>query len=86
MPSYTILIARAGNNYSGHVPDVPGVAAVGDTIEEVTRNMQEALQFHLDGLALAGEPIPLPESMASHVAVDIPAGAAQSPAQTTASR
>lgn len=83
MPSYTILIARAGNNYSAHVPDVPGVAATGEAIEEVTRNMQEALQFHLDGLALDGEPIPLPESLAAHVAVDLPSAAVPSTVQSS---
>lgn len=72
MARYVILVAKAGNNYSAHVPDVPGVMATGDTIEEVTREMKAALAFHLEGLQLADEDIPEPSSIAEYVDVDAP--------------
>jgi len=76
MPRYVILIARASDtNYSAHVPDVPGVMATGATIGEVTDTLREALEFHLEGLQLAGEPIPEPSVIASAVDVDIPMSA-----------
>jgi predicted RNase H-like HicB family nuclease len=48
------------------VPDVPGVVATGDTLEEVEAAMREAIEFHIEGLRLAGELVP---SATSHVAV-----------------
>lgn len=73
MPRYVILISKAGNNYSAHAPDAPGVVATGATVGEVTDMMREALEFHLEGLQLAGEPIPEPAVIASAVDVAYPA-------------
>jgi ABC-type glutathione transport system ATPase component len=38
-------------NYSAYSPDVPGVVATGATREECEREMREAIEFHLEGLA-----------------------------------
>lgn len=78
MTRYLIVIERAQHNYSAYVPDVPGCVAVGDTVEEVTREMREALEFHLETLAMEGFPIPQPEQTAAYVStayvdVDMPA-------------
>lgn len=40
----------------------PGVAAVGSTREECEHEMREAIEFHLEGLAEDGEPVPQPHS------------------------
>jgi predicted RNase H-like HicB family nuclease len=37
--------------------------------EEVKREMHEATEFHLDGLRLAGEPVPQPRSEAAYCEV-----------------
>ena len=67
---YLIVIEGDGNtNYSAYSPDVPGCAAVGDSPEDCEREMREALAFHLEGLAEAGEPIPQPRSSAAYVEV-----------------
>lgn len=58
--TYTIVIEWAEGNYSAYAPDVPGCIAVGDTVEEITRNMQEALAFHFAGMRQHGEAIPEP--------------------------
>ena len=72
---YLIVIEGNGvTNYSAYSPDVPGCVAVGETQEECEREMREALTFHLEGLALAGEPIPRPRSSAAYVDVAAPAG------------
>jgi predicted RNase H-like HicB family nuclease len=34
--------------------------AVGETEEEVTKRIKEAIEFHLEGLRKDGEPIPVP--------------------------
>jgi predicted RNase H-like HicB family nuclease len=71
---YLVVIEGDGKtNYSAYSPDVPGCVAVGDTPEECETDMREALAFHLEGLALAGEPIPEPHTRASYVEVAAPA-------------
>jgi predicted RNase H-like HicB family nuclease len=55
---YVIGIEQAENNYSAYVPDFPGCIATGQTTEDVTREIQAAIQFHLEGLRAEGLPIP----------------------------
>jgi predicted RNase H-like HicB family nuclease len=43
---------------SGFAPDVPGCASTGHSLEEMRMNLREALEFHLEGLALDGQPLP----------------------------
>ena len=57
---YAVVIERAEHNYSAYVPDVDGCVATGDTVEEVTAQIAEALAFHFTGMAEDGDPIPLP--------------------------
>jgi predicted RNase H-like HicB family nuclease len=66
---YAIVIEKAENNYSGHVPDLPGCVATGATIEETERLVREAIEFHLAGLQEDGLPIPEPSSHVEYVDV-----------------
>jgi predicted RNase H-like HicB family nuclease len=45
-------------NYSAWSPDVLGCVATGDTLEEVEREMREALALHLEGMAQDGLQLP----------------------------
>ena len=38
------------SGYSAYLPDLPGCVTVGDSIEETQTMMQEAVEFHLQGL------------------------------------
>lgn len=75
MKKYLVIIEPADGNYSAYLPDVPGCVTVGDTIEETIENMREALEFHFEGTAEDGDPIPEPTSIAGYVEVDIPVSA-----------
>ncbi|MCC6446296.1 MAG: type II toxin-antitoxin system HicB family antitoxin, partial [Armatimonadetes bacterium] len=55
---YAIVIEKADGNYSAYVPDLPGCVSTGHTIEEVEREIREAIRFHLQGLREDGLPIP----------------------------
>jgi len=55
---YLVIYEGGPHNMSGFAPDVPGCASTGRTLDEMRANLREAMQFHLEGLALAGEPIP----------------------------
>jgi len=69
MNRYLIVIENAGSNYSSYSPDLPGCATTGSTVEETKRNMEGAIEFHLEGLREEGLPIPPPSSIAEYVEV-----------------
>lgn len=73
---FPIVIEKAGENYSAYSPDLPGCIAVGDTIEETQRNMEEAMRFHIEGMIEDNEPIPVPQSRVQYVDIQIPNSAA----------
>ncbi|HZS78047.1 MAG TPA: type II toxin-antitoxin system HicB family antitoxin [Ktedonobacteraceae bacterium] len=50
MYHYLIIIEKGEHNYGAYSPDLPGCVAVGDTIEEVEKKMQEAIEMHLEGM------------------------------------
>jgi predicted RNase H-like HicB family nuclease len=66
---YAVVIEKGQSNYSAYVPDLPGCVAVGDTIEETQREIQEAIEFHLEGLRADRLPIPEPSSRVDYVEV-----------------
>jgi predicted RNase H-like HicB family nuclease len=66
---YAIVIEKGEGNYGAYVPDLPGCVATGDTIEEVEREIQEAIEFHLQGMREDGLPIPEPSSKVNYVDV-----------------
>jgi predicted RNase H-like HicB family nuclease len=69
---YAIVIEKGNGNYSAYSPDLPGCVTTGHTVEETRQNMAEAIQFHLESLALHGETIPPPQSVVDYV--DAPIG------------
>jgi predicted RNase H-like HicB family nuclease len=71
MHNYIIIIEKAENNYAAYSPDVPGCIATGKTVAETKVNMQEALEFHIEGLIEDGEPVPEPTVVAEYVAVNL---------------
>jgi predicted RNase H-like HicB family nuclease len=66
---YAVVIEKAEGNYGAYVPDLPGCVAVGDTVEEIEREIHEAIEFHLEGMRADGQPIPEPSSRVEYVEV-----------------
>lgn len=64
---YAVVIEQGPENYSAYSPDVPGCVAAATTLEEVTRLMQEALAFHLEGLREEGLPVPEPTTRVVYI-------------------
>ena len=64
---YGVVIERAGHNYSAYVPDLPGCVATGQTVQEVKREIREAIRFHIHGLQIGGQPVPPPTTICRHV-------------------
>ena len=66
METYLIVVGKTATGYSAHCPDVPGCAAVGETVEEVVASMKGALDFHFEGMAEDGDPVPKPGGVDSY--------------------
>lgn len=60
MSRYLIIIEPTSTGFSAYSPDLPGCVSTGTDREEVRKNMREAIEFHLDGLREAGQPLPPP--------------------------
>ena len=69
MSRYLIVIEDTATGFSAYSPDLPGCIATARTRAEVEREMGEAIEFHIEGLKLAGEPIPASRSQAAYFEV-----------------
>jgi len=70
---YAVIIERAENNYAAYVPDLPGCVSTGDTLEEMERNIREAIELHLEAMRELGEPIPQPTTLCQYVQTSLEA-------------
>lgn len=62
--TYVVLVERAADGgFGGWCPDLPGCVALGDTYEECLAEMREAMEFHIEGLRMLGEPVPEPTAI-----------------------
>ena len=67
MKKYLIIVEKTETGYSVFSPEVPGCGSTGDIREEVERNIQEAIEFHLEGLRQEGYDIPEPSTYSSYI-------------------
>ena len=68
---YVVCFEREGNSWGAYVPDLPGCVAVGKSKEKVQTLIAEAIEFHIEGLRLAGEEIPKPNTkLPAHKTLD----------------
>ena len=66
---YLVVIEETSTGYSAFSPDVQGCIATAATEVEVRERMQEALEFHIDGLRADGEPVPRSTTSSCYVEV-----------------
>jgi predicted RNase H-like HicB family nuclease len=69
MKKYLIIVEKTETGYSAYSPDVPGCGSTGQTKEEVEHNIQEAIQFHIEGLQAEGYVVPEPSTYSSYIDV-----------------
>lgn len=69
MNRYLIIIETTGTGFSAYSPDLPGCVATGASREETEQEMHDAMEFHFEGIKLAGLEIPQPSSQASYCEV-----------------
>ena len=66
---YLVVIEKGESGVGAYVPDLPGCVAAAATREEVVSLIQEAIEFHLEGLKQSGEQVPEPRSQGELVNV-----------------
>ena len=66
---YAVVVEEGESSFGAHVPDLPGCVAVAETRQEVLTLIQEAIEFHLEGIRENGEPVPTPLSSVEYVEV-----------------
>lgn len=71
MKKYLVIIEQTGTGFSAYSPDLEGCVATGTTQDEVEREMQEAIKFHLEDMARNGEAIPEPHTYSRYVEVPV---------------
>ncbi len=69
MYRFLIVIEKANGNYSAYSPDLPGCVATGKTYEEAEKNMYEAIELHVQGIAKDRLPIPKSHTTAEYVVI-----------------
>ena len=66
---YAVVIEQGETSFGADVPDLPGCVAVAETREEVLKLIEEAIEFHIEGLREDGLPIPAAASSVEFVEV-----------------
>jgi predicted RNase H-like HicB family nuclease len=76
MYRFLVIIEKGNQGFGASSPDLPGCVAVGDTQEEVEKNMREAIVMHLQGMIEDQEPIPSPQTTVEYMDITLPGTAA----------
>ena len=64
---YPVVIHKDPDSHYGvTVPDLPGCFSAGETLDEALNEVVEAIETHLEGLLIDGEPIPAPQTIEYH--------------------
>ena len=66
---YLIVIEETDTGFSAYSPDIDGCMATGSTKQDVEKNMEEAITFHLEGLALEYQEIPKPHTYSNYLEI-----------------
>jgi len=69
MTEYAVVIERSPNNFGAWVPDLDGCVSTGKTLEEVKRNIVEAIEMHIESLREHGESVPPPATQVAVVQI-----------------
>ena len=66
---YMVVIEEGPTSFGAYAPDLQGCIAVGESSEEALQLIQEAIEFHIEGLKEEGQRISMPHSSSSFVEV-----------------
>lgn len=66
---YAVVIEKGAKGFGAYVPDLPGCIAAAKTRDDVVKLIQDAMEFHIEGLKQDGTPVPKPTSSVEFVEV-----------------
>lgn len=66
---YLVVVEEGPKSFGAYVPDLPRCVAVGESKQEVLQLIQEAIEFHLEGIRDQGTSVPQPHSYSEFVEV-----------------
>lgn len=69
MREYAVIFEKGDRNWGAIVPDLHGCVSIGDTLDEVQRNVKEAIELYIEVLQERGESIPEPRHRIGNVVV-----------------
>ena len=61
-----VIHKDADSDYGVIVPDLPGCFSAGSTLEEAMAMAREAIECHIGGLLLDGDPLPCLQTLEAH--------------------
>jgi predicted RNase H-like HicB family nuclease len=65
---YPIVIHKElHSDYGVTVPDLPGCFSAGESMNEALTMAQEAIETHIEGMLIDGEPVPPPQNIEGHM-------------------
>ncbi len=62
--AYLLVLEKTDTGFSAYAPDLPGCVATGSTRRETVRNMEQAIEMHLEGLREDGYRAPSAQASA----------------------
>lgn len=71
MSRYTVFFEQTTTGYSAHVPDLPGCVAAASTLDETRDLMRETIEFHIEGMRLHGDVVPMPTPHVEEIEVAV---------------
>jgi len=71
MREYAVIYEQGPASWGAYVPDLPGLVAAGNTLEEVQALIKEGLELHLESMLEDGDPIPDATSLVGTLKTDI---------------
>jgi predicted RNase H-like HicB family nuclease len=66
---YAVIVEEGETSFGAYAPDLPGCVAVAESRDEVLRLIEEAIEFHVEGLRQDGQSIPEPSSSIEYVEI-----------------
>jgi predicted RNase H-like HicB family nuclease len=66
---YAVVFEKSSTGYAAYVPDLPGCITTGRSLDETEKLIQEAIEFHVEGMKLHGERVPEPTTATKYVEV-----------------
>jgi predicted RNase H-like HicB family nuclease len=71
MREYAVIYEKGPVSWGAYIPDLPGLVASGNTLEEVQALIKEGIELHLESMLEDGDPIPDATSLVGTLKTDI---------------